>query len=82
MIKIDLTRFDWRVPSITAPIGFAYVGLVDFDGVHAAVALSPNGEFCAVRCGFVWMLPRDETKVAYDTARRYARRAAYWQTRR
>jgi len=82
MIKIDLTRFDWSVPNITPPIGFAYVGTIDFNGVRAAVAISHTGEFCAVRCGFVWMLPREETKAAYDSARRYARRAAYWQTRR
>jgi hypothetical protein len=81
MIKIDLTRFDWSVPGITPPVGFAYVGAVNFDGVKAAVAISPDGEFCAVRCGFVWMLPRDETKAAYDSARTYARRAAYWKPR-
>jgi len=81
MIKIDLTRFDWSVPSITSPVGFAYVGAVNHDGVIAAVAISPTGDFCAVRCGFFWMLPRAETKAAYEKARRYYRRAAYWKSR-
>jgi hypothetical protein len=81
MIKIDLTRFDWSVPRITPPVGFAYVGTVNFDGVHAAVAISHTGDFCAVRCGFIWTLPRAETATAYAKARRYARRAAYWQPR-
>ena len=81
MIKIDLTRFDWNVPLITPPVGFAYIGSIDFDGVNAAVATSHTGDFCAVRCGFIWMLPRDETAAAYAKARRYYRRAAYWQPR-
>jgi hypothetical protein len=81
MIKIDLTRFDWSVPGITPPIGFAYIGTIDFDGVHAAAAISPSGDFCAVRCGFVWMLPQAETAVAYAKSRRYYRRAAYWKPR-
>jgi len=80
-MKIDLTRFDWSVPLITAPQGFAYIGAIDFDGVSAVVAISPAGDFCAVRCGFVWMLPRDETAAAYAKARRYYRRAAYWKPR-
>jgi hypothetical protein len=81
MIIINLTQFDWCLPGINPPRGFAYVGVIDFNGVRAAVAISPAGEFCAVRCGFVWMLPRSETAAAYAKARRYARRAAYWQPR-
>jgi hypothetical protein len=81
MITIDLSKFDWCLPATMPPRGYGYVGTVDFDGVKAAVALSPDGEFCAVRCGFVWALPRAETKAAYDSARRYARRAAYWKPR-
>ena len=81
MITIDLSAFEWCLPGTMPPRGYAYVGAVNYDGVHAAVAISPTGEFCAVRCGFVWMLPRDETKAAYDRARKYARRAAYWPPR-
>ena len=81
MITIDLSVFEWCLSGTMPPRGYGYIGSIDFEGVRAAVAMSPDGEFCAIRCGFCWVLPRDQTKAAYDSARAYALRAAYLQSR-